>query len=98
MQALGWGFPAQRFAWSTVELLGDVLEVGGTVHREVAAFGEVLAEQPVGVLVAAALPGAGRVAEVDRHVGGHAEGPVGGPPRPPAPRQGAARGAGRGGA
>src|SRR5215208_7729412 len=87
MQTLGWGFPAQRFAWSAVELLGDVFEVGRLVHREVGALGEVLTQQSVGVLVAAALPGAGRVAEVDRDVGGHAERAVGGHLRPLVPGQ-----------
>ena len=42
------------------------------------AFGEVLAEQTVGVLVAPALPGAVRVAEVHGHIGGHGEVVVGG--------------------
>ena len=37
--------------------LEDQLGVGGGVHRQVAAFGQVLAEQAVGVLVGAALPG-----------------------------------------
>ncbi|MCX4461425.1 hypothetical protein OOK58_01770 [Streptomyces sp. NBC_01728] len=27
MQALGWGFPAERFAWLAVELGGDGVEV-----------------------------------------------------------------------
>jgi hypothetical protein len=43
------------------------------VDVEVGAFREVLPQQPVGVLVAAPLPGAGRVAEVDREVGGEAD-------------------------
>jgi len=42
-QALGWGVPAERFAWAAVELGGDRGEVVGAVDREVAAFGEVLA-------------------------------------------------------
>ena len=37
------------------------------MHAEVGAFGEVLAEQPVGVLVGAALPWAVRITEVDLH-------------------------------
>ena len=27
MQTLGWGFPAERFAWATVEFGGDGVEV-----------------------------------------------------------------------
>jgi len=37
------------------------------VRAQVGALREVLAQQPVGVLVRAALPRAVRVAEVDRH-------------------------------
>jgi hypothetical protein len=44
---------------------GDGGEVVGAVPGEVGAFGEVLAQQPVGVLVGGALPRALRVAEVD---------------------------------
>jgi hypothetical protein len=40
-------------------------------------FLEVLPEQAIGVFVRASLPGAGWVAEVDRHVGGEAEGAMG---------------------
>jgi len=43
------------------------------VPGEVGAFREVLAEQPVGVLVGATLPGTLRVAEVDRESGVDAE-------------------------
>ena len=39
------------------------------IAGEVGALREVLAQQPVGVLVRAALPGAVRVAEVDLHAG-----------------------------
>lgn len=31
MQALGWGFPAERFAWAAVELVGDGGQVLGAV-------------------------------------------------------------------
>jgi hypothetical protein len=45
-------------AGSVVEFVGDVVEFGLGDFGEVGvAFGEVLAEQAVGVLVAAALPG-----------------------------------------
>jgi len=44
-------------------------EILGAVPGEVGALGEVLAQQPVGVLVAAALPWAARVAEVDLQAG-----------------------------
>jgi hypothetical protein len=61
-------------------LEGPVVELGrnrgealGVVRAQVRALGEVLAQQPVGVLVAAALPGARRIAEVDRDVPGARE-------------------------
>jgi hypothetical protein len=41
-----------------VELLGDGVEVGLCQRLEVQSSGEVLAQQTVGVLVAATLPGA----------------------------------------
>ena len=53
-----------------VEFGGDLVEPAGAVERQVGAFGEVLAQQAVGVLVGAALPGAVWVAEVDRQPGG----------------------------
>ena len=62
---LGWSYPVERFAWSAVESLGDVLEVDGGVDGQVGALGEVLAQQPVGVLVDPALPGGVRIAEED---------------------------------
>src|SRR5262249_18065114 len=67
------GFPAQGLARPGVELRGDRIQVLAAVHRQVRAFGEVLAQQPVGVLAGAALPGRVRVAEVDLQVGGQAD-------------------------
>lgn len=58
----------EGFAWPIVESLADRVEVVLRVSAQVGAFGEVLPEQPVGVLVRAALPGRVRVAEVHGHV------------------------------
>ena len=52
-----------------VEGDGDPVEVFLAVAAQAGAFGEVLAQQAVGVLVGAALPGAVGVAEVDRDAG-----------------------------
>ena len=52
-----------------VELLGDGVEVGLGQGAEVEASGQVLTQQAVGVLVAAALPRRLGVAEVDLHAG-----------------------------
>jgi hypothetical protein len=54
---------------SGVELEGDEVEVGLAVARQVGALGQVLAQEAVGVLAGAPLPGALGVAEVDGDVG-----------------------------
>jgi hypothetical protein len=69
VEGFGGGLPAEGLAGSAVECGGDGVEVLTRVSREVGAFGEVLAQQAVGVLVGTALPGAVRVAEVDRQPG-----------------------------
>jgi transposase InsO family protein len=72
-ELLGWGCPSEASAGSIVELFRDSGEVGCVVGAEIGAFREVLTQQAVEVLVAAALPWAARLAEVDRHPGGGAE-------------------------
>src|SRR6266566_3295770 len=69
VEGLCWGSPAEGLAGSAVEGRGDGGEVAGGVLAQVSAFGEVLPQQVVGVLVGAALPGAVWVAEVDRKPG-----------------------------
>src|SRR5207249_541064 len=59
---------------TSVEALGDAVEIGLRVVRQLGALGEVLPQQAIRVLVRAALPGALWVAEVDLHVRGDAEG------------------------
>src|SRR5215211_513778 len=67
VQSLGRGSPAQGLSRSAVEGDRHGREVLGAVHAEVSALGEVLPQQPVGVLVRATLPRAVRIADVDRH-------------------------------
>ena len=50
-----------------VEFVGDLGESFGAVLEQVCGFGEVVAEQAVGVLVGAALPRDDPFAEVDGH-------------------------------
>ena len=57
-----------RLSWIRSIVAADEAEVG--------ALGQVLAQEPVGVLVAAALPGRVRVAEVDRDAGRSGESDV----------------------
>lgn len=56
----------------------DVFEVFRPVDEQIGAFGGLLGQQPVSVLIQPALSGAGGVAELDWHVGGKSEGFVGG--------------------
>ncbi|PAV66370.1 hypothetical protein WR25_04289 [Diploscapter pachys] len=60
-------FPVKAFAWPNVQLVGNGIQLFLAVYRQVCALGQVLADQAIDVLVAAALPGAVRVTEVDGH-------------------------------
>ena len=73
VEGLGGGLPIEGFAGSTVECCGDGVQVASGVSAEVGAFEEVLAEETVGVLVGATLPGTLGVAEVDIEVGVYSE-------------------------
>src|SRR3954454_5800548 len=55
--------PGERLARALVELDGDAEDLLGGVDAEVGALREVVAQQPVHVLVAGALPRRVRVAE-----------------------------------
>jgi hypothetical protein len=55
MQALGWGVPAERFAWAAVEFGGDGVEVVAGEGGQIGALGEELAEQAVGGTIPAGM-------------------------------------------
>lgn len=57
VEFFGRGVPVEGLSGAGVEFVGDGVQVGLGVDGQVGAFGEVLAEQAVGVLVGAALPG-----------------------------------------
>src|SRR3954466_6326783 len=57
VQSLGGCPPAQGFSRSAVEGDRHGCKVLGAVHAEIGGLWKVLAQQPVGVLVRAALPG-----------------------------------------
>src|SRR5215208_5940719 len=59
--------PAKGLSRSGIERRGHGCERVRAVRAQVGAFGEVLPQQPVGVLVRAALPWTVRIAEVDLH-------------------------------
>src|SRR3954454_12267618 len=67
VQSLGRCSPAQGLSGPAVEGHRHSGEVLGAVHAEVGALWKVLPQQPVGVLVRAALPRTVGIAEVDRH-------------------------------
>ena len=68
-QRFGWRSPAERLARPAIERRSHGREVIGAVRAQVGALREVLPQQPIGVLVRAALPRAVRVAEVHLHAG-----------------------------
>ena len=58
-------FKAQSFSRALIEAQGYLVEIGLRIAGQVGFLREVLSQQPVGVLVGAALPRALRIAEVD---------------------------------
>lgn len=63
LEHLGWRPPAQHLARSVVEGVCHSLKRCRGVSAQIGTFGEVLAQQSVGVLVGSALPGTSRLAE-----------------------------------
>ena len=57
MESFGWGVPVEGFSGACVEFFGDQGELVWRELSKVFAFGEVLTQEAVGVLVRAALPG-----------------------------------------
>jgi hypothetical protein len=90
-QSIGRGFEAQGLARALIEPQSDRVEVGLGEAREIGCSREVLSQQAVGVLVAAALPGTAWIAEVNLHVGGNREALVAGHLLALVPRQGASQ-------
>src|SRR3954469_15096660 len=87
VQSLGRCPPAQGLSRPTVEGDRHGREVLGAVRAEVGALWKVLTQQPVGVLIRAALSGAVRVAEVDLKTGVDPQAGVLAHLRPLIPRQ-----------
>src|ERR1700677_5086487 len=56
-----------------IEAIGDAIKVILAVDREVSTLRQILAQQAVGVLAGATLPGAVGVAEIDPHAGSGSE-------------------------
>ena len=64
------GFPAQALPGPGIEQPGDIVQLFLGKQRQVGPFGQVLAEQSVGVFADAALPGRSRMSEVHIDSGG----------------------------
>ena len=73
MEDFGWGVPAEDLAGTVVDLGDDVGQFSVGDGVEPGAFGQVLADPPVEVLVGAALPRRVRHREVGRDSGGVGE-------------------------
>ena len=88
-------FKVQSFSWALIEAQGYLVEVGLGIAGQVGFLWEVLSQQPVGVFVGAALPGALRITEVDLHLRVHREALVFGHLQASVPSQGASQGCGQ---
>ena len=60
-------FKIEAIARADVQAIGNGIQVLLAVLRQVRAFGQVLTNQAIDILVAATLPRAVRVTEVNRH-------------------------------
>ena len=61
VEGFGGGLPAEGLAGPAIDRGGDGFDLLGGPTRQVGSFGEVLAQQTVGVLVGAALRGGSSV-------------------------------------
>ena len=55
----------QTFSWACVQAMGDGVQFALGVARQVRALGQILAQQAIGVLISAALPGTVRIGKED---------------------------------
>src|SRR5680860_473714 len=69
VESLEGSFPVQYFSRSAIEQLRNALDLVVTDLAEVSAFGEELADEAIGVLVGAALPGTLRMGKVHLDLG-----------------------------
>src|SRR5271166_5342923 len=67
VERFGWSDPAQHPPGAVIEFGCDGVEVVLGEAAQISGFVQILAQQPIGVLVGAALPGMVGVAEEHRH-------------------------------
>ena len=63
----------EYFSGSIVRLCCDLIQAFAGVDSQIGSLGEILSEQPVGIFIRTALPGAGAVTEIDWYTGGGGE-------------------------
>ena len=56
IEALQWSFIGKSFSWASVEFVSDLVALSLSQSRHAASFGQVLADQAIGVLVGRPLP------------------------------------------
>src|SRR5271156_5729191 len=67
-------FESQCLSGSLIQAQRDMVELRLRKSRQVGASREVLPQEQIGVFVAAALPGAVRITEINFHIRGYREG------------------------
>lgn len=85
LEGFSWGEVAEGGSGAFIKFFRDCCEVG-LVLGDVGAFGQVLTDQSVCVLVTATFLWGTRVSEVHRQVGGHGQRGMPGASRFPGPR------------
>jgi len=73
IKQLGWCFVIQGLAWPLILLTRHGIQLRLRVYRQIAAFGKILFQQAIGVLIGTALPGALWIKKVDLDIGGQVE-------------------------
>jgi hypothetical protein len=87
LQSIRGSLKSQCFSGTLIEAQRDLVQVGLTVAGQVGLLRQVLAQEPIGVFVASALPGTLRIAEVNLYIRGHGEAFVLGHLQPAVPSQ-----------
>src|SRR2546428_8001464 len=73
LQSIRRSLKSQRFSWPLIQTQSDFVQVRLQVAGQIRLLRQVLAQEPIGVFVRAALPRALRIAEVDLYIGSHGE-------------------------
>ena len=55
----------EALSWARIQPMGDGIQLTLRIARQVRALGQILAQQPIGILVGPALPGTVRIGKED---------------------------------